>query len=214
MEKLLKSYQRKLTNLTSRNKSLVFLRTSSHQDIDISTFDYLDNKPAFQIIEQLLAKKNKITLCPAADSRSRAINETSNLLKKISNYEKLVFEERGAKDLFVGWPFVEGKFHDDRIIRCPLLFFPASLIEEDNCWKLLIDEYSEVTFNKSFLLAHAYFNKQSLNETLEDFDINHFNTDSQIFRTELYNHLKETNLGINFNQELFVNTIRKCPSVT
>ena len=63
LQKVLKSYQKRLTNLTSRNKSLLLPNLSAEQFLDIHEFDFLQNKPSFNVIEQLIAQKNTISLC-------------------------------------------------------------------------------------------------------------------------------------------------------
>lgn len=121
MQQVLKSYLKKLTNLTGQNKSLLMLRLTA-SDLDLHDLDFVYQKPSFDILSQLIAGKTEINLCEIADSRNVKINEVSSRLKKIQRQDALVFEERGAKDLYIGYPFVKGKLLDGTLIRCPLLF--------------------------------------------------------------------------------------------
>jgi DNA replication protein DnaC len=206
MHTILKSYLKRLTNLSSNNRSLLLLRLSSDQDIDLHNFDYLSKQPSFGIIEKLIARKNKIALCDLLDSRNEKVNELSKRLKKISRREKFIQDERGAKDLYVGWPFVHGKFSDGTSVRCPLLFFPVELQMQDNHWVLVPREDESISFNKSFLLAYSFFNNIPLKDDFLETSLEELDKDSQVFRTSLYQILKDQ-LFVNFNQELFINKL-------
>jgi hypothetical protein len=206
MHTILKSYLKRLTNLSGGNRSLLLLKLSAEQDIDLHDFDFLNDKPSFGIIEKLIAKKGKIILCDLLDSRNEKINEISKRLRKISRKEKFIQEERGAKDLYVGWPFVRGKFADGTMVRCPLLFFPVELKVVEDKWILLQREDESVSFNKNFLLAYAYFNSVPLKEELFETSLEDIDKDSQFFRTALYQMMKDQ-LSVNFNQELFINKL-------
>ena len=92
-----------------------------------------------------------------SDSRLEFNNIMSQKLKKLTRIEKFIFEERGAKDLYVGWPFVRGKFHGGTSVRCPLIFFPIELETINEQWVIKPRENVNITFNKSFLLAYAHF---------------------------------------------------------
>ena len=131
-----------------------------------------------------------------------ANNEVSRKVKKLQRIDHFLFEERGSYDLHVGWPFVRGKFADGTAVRCPLLFFPVSIVQENSSWYLHVRPQAGITFNKSFLLAYAFYNKIKLDEELLDTNFEDFNVDSTVFRTQLYQLLKEK-LEINFNADNF-----------
>ena len=203
MEKILQSYLKRLTNLSSNNRSLLFLRLISDQSIDLHEFDHTLDNPSFNIIEQLIAKKSKIELINEVDTHDAQANKASQKLKKIDRIEKFIFQERGAKDLYIGWPFVRGKFTDDTLVRAPLIFFPVTLELSQNKWHLKQREDVNITFNKSFLLAYYFFNKITPDENLIETTLTDLDSDSTAFRTKLYDILKQSNLEINFNQENF-----------
>ena len=164
MQKILQHYLRRLTNLTGNNRSLLLLRLISDQTIDLHDFDFLQKKPSFHLIEGLIGGKAKQTLCAQLDPRHEPNNKVSRRLKKIQRIEQFIFEERGARDLYVGWPFVRGKFSDGTLVRCPLMFFPVSLEVDKGDWQLVLRKDVNVTLNKTFLLAYAYFNQVKLDD--------------------------------------------------
>ena len=207
MEKILQSYLRRLTNLSGNNRSLLLLRLISDQFLDLHDLDFAYNQPSFQIIQGIIGRKERIKLCDDLDPRDNTTNAISQKLRKIQRIENFIFAERGARDLYVGWPFIRGKFADGTLVRCPLLFFPVSLEKEKNEWYLSQREDVNVTFNKTFLLAYSYYNKVALDEELIESTLNHLDKDSTVYRTQLYEMLKGSQLEINFNQENFIDKL-------
>lgn len=203
---VLKSYQKRLTNLTSRNKSLLLLSLSTEQFLDIHELDFLQNKPSFNIIEQLVAQKNTIPLCEIHDPRYERVNEVSKRLRKISRTEKFIEEERGSEDLYVGYPIVKGKFSDGTVVRCPLMFFPVHLNQKNETWQLQCRDEA-VTLNRTFLLAYSHFNQVSISDEFLEQSFEDFSKDSLEFRTQLYEYLKDSLLKIDFNKDLFINEL-------
>ncbi len=208
MRQILQSYLRKLTNLSTNNRSLFLLRLTNNHFLDLHELDFINDAPSFSIIESLLTLSSKITICRESDSRHEATNVISQQLKKINRTEKFIYEERGAKDLYVAWPFVTGKFKDGTSVRAPLIFFPVNLELKDGKWILSSRKEVNVTFNKSFILAYAYYNQVKLDETLIDYNFEERFEDSREFRVLVYNLLKDSNLEINFNQENFTDQLK------
>ncbi len=207
LQKILKSYQKRLTNLTSRNKSLLLLNLSAEQFLDIHELDFLQNKPSFNLVELLIAQKNTISLCEIHDPRYERVNEVSKRLRKISRTEKFIEEERGSEDLYLGYPIVKGKFSDGTVVRCPLLFFPVTIVQKDaQIWQLQTRDES-ITLNRSFLLAYSHFNQVQISDEFLEQSFEDFSKDSLEFRTQLYEYLKDSPLKIDFNKELFTNEL-------
>ncbi|MDH5597965.1 MAG: DUF4011 domain-containing protein, partial [Cyclobacteriaceae bacterium] len=164
------------------------------------------NKPSFEIIDHLIAGK-KATLCAVLDSRDVDTNVESRRLRKIKRVEKFIFEEQGAKDLYVGWPFVHGKFANGNPVRCALLYFPVDLIEEGGFWHLKPRKSDGITLNKAFFLAYGYHHGIKISDELLDKNLEEFDSDSTVFRSGLYQLLKEYNIEINFNQDTFTDKL-------
>ena len=73
MHSILKSYLKRLTNLSGNNRSLVLLRQSAEQDISLHALDHILPGSAFSIIESLIAGKEKISMCDVHDPRNADI---------------------------------------------------------------------------------------------------------------------------------------------
>lgn len=198
---ILRTYLRRLTNLSGNNRSLFLLKLYADQLMDLHEFNQLNGLKSFEIINSLIAGRD-FRLCQVLDSRMEDNNDASKKLKKLQRTDRFLFEERGSNDLHVGWPFLRGKFSDGTSVRCPLLFFPVTLVQENNSWYLHPRHQAGITLNKSFLLAYSFYNKVKLDEELLETIFDEFNADSTVFRTELYQLLKDK-IEINFNADNF-----------
>jgi hypothetical protein len=202
---ILRTYLRRLTNLSGNNRSLLLLRLHSEQLMDLHQLTFLNNESSFDIIKSIIAGKSK-KVCAVLDSRVEAVNQASAKLKRLQRLDKFIFEERGSNDLHIGWPMIRGKFVDGTPVRCPLLYFPVSIVEENNHWVLQLREDAGVTLNKSFLLAYSFYNKVALNDDLPETTFDDFDKDSTVFRTQLYQLLKDS-IELNFNPDTFTDEL-------
>lgn len=198
---ILSTYLRRLTNLSGNSRSLVLLRLQAEQLIDVHEFSFLNSERSFEIINALIAGRTK-KLCQVLDSRMESNNIASRKLKRLQRIDRFIFEERGTNDLHVGWPFVRGKFSDGSLVRCPLLYFPVTIVQEGQHWVLQPRKDAGITFNKSFLLAYSFYNQVQPDEELLETSFEEFDTDSTVFRTQLYQALRDK-VEINFNPENF-----------
>lgn len=208
MQHLLQAYLRRLTNLSAGNRSLLLTRLGADQHMDLKRLDFALDKPAFHIVSELISGKKSIPLCQVIDSRSASGNELSQQLRKLQRSERQIWEERGSKDLYVGWPIVEGKFMDESVVRAPLVFFPVSLNEEKSQWVLRREEGLFPQLNKSFLLSYYFFNGLPPNENLLEYSLEEMDTDPLVFRTQLYEVFKEEGLELHFNPDNFADQLQ------
>ena len=206
MDKIVKTYRKRLYDLTTGNRSLLFLRLSATQELDVSELNFLDQHPAFHYIEELLTEKKNIRLAPVQEPRVEKVQIVSSTLKKI--YRKLgqIYEERGLYECYVGWMFAEGKWKDGTPFRAPLLFFPVQLAIEGNYW-LLKRETRSIHVNKSLLLAFAHYHDLVIADEVLEEDFEEFSTDPLEFRTQIYEWLKKTKLEFLYSKEYFQNEI-------
>jgi len=207
MQQILKTYLNRLINISANNKSLLLRKLNKEHYIDLHDFDFSHNKSSFTIIKDLIAGKNKNHLCKITDSRDESVNLLSRRLKKLNRYEKMLFEEHGSKDLYVGWPFLRGKFSDGTPVRCPLIYFPVKILQDGPNWVLQQREDVNITLNKAFLIAYGHYNQVKISEDFLEKVFEDFDTDSMVFRTGLYHFFKESAVEINFNQDNFIDKL-------
>ncbi len=207
MRNVLKSYQKRLVNLTSNNKSLLLRKLLKGQYIDIHRFDFLQKETSFSIVKKLIEGKKNINLTPIADSRDEHVNQVSRDLTRLNRLNNFLFDEHGSKDLYVGWPFVRGKFSDGTHVHAPLLFFPVSIEKSGANWMMHPRDDVGATLNKSFLLAYGYYTGVKIDEELTERNLEDFDTDHLVFRTSLYQFFKDSPVEINFNSDNFVDKL-------
>ncbi|WP_080059756.1 AAA domain-containing protein [Spirosoma aerolatum] len=177
------------------------------QFLDLQETDFLLNKSAFSIIADLIGRKPAIALCDVLDPRQERSNEVSRKLRRIARTARFIEEERGTEDLYIGWPFVKGKFLDDTVIHGPLLFFPVQIEQQGKFWKLTRRGDELAFLNPTLALAYGQFNQVKVPDEVVEKTFDEFDRDSLVFRTQLYEWLKTTPLEINFNQELFTDSL-------
>jgi len=208
MNRILKAYLKRLTNLSTRNKSLLLNSLPAEQFLDLNDIDFLLGKSSFEFIQNLIQRKARLPLCDIQDPRYEKVNEVSKRLRKIARTEHFIEEERGSRDLYIGYPFVKGKLSDGTPIHAPLLFFPVTLRIDREQWCLFERDDIGVTLNRSFALAYAHFNEAVVTDDTLEKSFEDFSKDILEFRTQLYEWLKETPFRINFNQQLFEDKIQ------
>lgn len=206
MDKIVKTYRKRLYDLTTGNRSLLFLRLSAAQELDLSELHFLDQHAAFHYIEELLTEKKTIRLAPVQEPRVEKVQLVTSSLKKI--YRKLaqIYEERGLYECYIGWMFAEGKWKDGTPFRAPLLFFPVQLEIEGNYW-ILKRENRSIHVNKSLLLAFAHYHDLIIPDEVLEEDFEEFSSDPLEFRTQIYEWLKKTKLEFLFSKEYFQNEV-------
>lgn len=208
MRQILKTYQTKLTNLSASNKSLLQLRAYKQTDLDLHELNFLNSEASIKIVEKLLLKKT-VSICLVDDPRSEHNNNISKRVQQIGNRAKFIQNERGSEDLYLAYPFVQGKLKNAFPIRCPLFFIPVSLSNVRNHWQLSPKGDIPIKFNRSFLLAHAYYHETKLDRSLDEAELQDLDyEDLKSFLLRLYELLKESQIELNFNTDLFEEQLR------
>lgn len=210
LQDILQIYKNRLVDLSSNNRSIFLPKLIHQQMIDLKDFHFLNNHPSFFYITELLGRKRNIPLIQVNDARDKNVNQLSQRLKRLQQNVKFAEEETGEKNLFVGWPFVEGKLLNDQLIRCPLLFFPISLILEENAWFLRKNPGELPFLNPSFLLAYGQAQGKQLDKGWMEQSLEDFSKDPRGFRTDLYHHLQK-GLVLNFNREIYQDKLEIFP---
>ncbi|MCH7401076.1 AAA domain-containing protein [Belliella kenyensis] len=202
-------YLNRLTDISSRNRSLYLPKLYASQLLDVKSLDFLNHHPAHDYIKFLLNKEEEFTLHSLVDPRDQDVNISAKKIRAILQQVNSNEEETGEKSLYLGYPFVEGKMLNGQLIRCPLVLFPISVIQDQGNWVIRKDKQELPFFNKAFCLAYESIYGSSLikNKELSLLDIPE---DPRDFLTMLYELIK-VNFSINFNSKLYENVLEKFP---
>ncbi len=207
MKDLLKSYRKRLINLTGKNRSLLLLRLASQQLIDVHEANFLNGGTSFSILEKLISGK-KVMICEEHDARDESVNVLSLKLKRLIRADKFIYEEQGSKDLHIGWPFIKGKFSDGTPVRCALAYIPVELTLKEGKFTLSKRPNQNIVFNISLLLAYGHYNQVNIPNELLEYDLDDLDTDITVFRSNLYQILKDSPLDVHFNQDNFMDVLK------
>lgn len=213
MRPVLQAFQKRLTNLSGNNRSLLLHRLNTEQFLDVHAFDYVDKTPSWHIVEELIARRKGIKLVPIMDGRDETSNRLSARLKQLSRREKFLMEETGAGDLYVGWPFVEGKFNEGTPFRAPLCFFAIHLFQEGKYWYIGLKNDVNISFNKSLLLAFSHYNQMELAEEWVEYSFDDYDKDPTAFRNLLYEQVNQTALSIPFSRDFYADRLEGFPNL-
>ncbi|MEL6731193.1 MAG: AAA domain-containing protein [Bacteroidota bacterium] len=204
MRQILHSYKLRLTNLSQGNRSLRLGKLSRHQDIDLRDLHYVEDDGAEEIFQKVLAGRD-IRLLSKLNPRLESSNIADRRLNNIYRRVETLMEETGNYDLFVGYPFVEGKFIDGTVVRCPVLLFPVKLernLKGRPRWKLKVLKDEPIEFNKTFFLAYEQYNQVRLADSFWEEEIPP-SKDWRSWLTALYEKIKAYEIDVNFNSDLF-----------
>lgn len=209
MRNILHAYKLRLTNLSQSNRSLKLGRLSKRRDIDLFQLGFLNEASPEEMLAQVLAGKD-LTLIPRLDPRHEPTNLADRRLTQIYREVRSLFEENGSYDLHLGYPFVEGKFVDGTIARCPVLLFPVELVRSLQSrprWRLRQIKDEPVVFNPTFFLAYEQFQQERLAPGFWEEEIP-FQDDWMEWLKGLYEKVKAYELLVNFNSALFERKLR------
>ncbi|WP_026968469.1 AAA domain-containing protein [Algoriphagus terrigena] len=207
-ESIFQTYLNRLTDLSSKNRSLYLPRLDGAGLIDVREFDFLNGEPAFEILRKLIQGKKQIPLIPEVDPR---IGETNSLSKKLSRMyfrDQLTQEETGDQTLYLAWPFVEGKLINGQIVRAPILLIPIRLVLKKGDWNLVLEDAWE--WNPALLLAYRHAYGKEINRELLDESLQNCSDDPVEFRVQLNKILSE-NFPIQLSSALFEDQITPFP---
>lgn len=208
-ESIFQTYINRLTDLSTKNRSLYLPKLDGSGKIDLREFDFLTNEPAVENLRKIIQGKKRIPLIPEVDPRMGDINLLSKKLARLAFRNQLTEEETGDKSLFLAWPFVEGKLINGQVLRAPILFLPVRLTNEKDFWWLeVVDSWQ---WNPAFFLAyrHAYqkeVDDEKLQEALE-----RLSEDPTEFLTQ-FNRILADNFPIQLSSSLFENQFAPFPS--
>jgi RecA/RadA recombinase len=204
MRQILHQYKLRLTNLSQANRSLKLGRLSRRRDIDWKNLGFLGKESAEELLQKVIADKD-VRLINRLDPRFEPTNLADRRLNQIYREANRIFEETGTYDLFLGYPFVEGRFLDGTGTRCPLLLFPVRLVRNLQSrprWKLEVIKEESVQFNKTFFLAYEQFQQVRLPEEFWEEEMEP-HKDWGEWLQALYEKFKHYELDLNFNARLF-----------
>lgn len=207
-ESVFQHYLNRLTDLSSKNRSLYLPKVENSGFIDIRDFGFLDGSPAFELIRQLIQGRKQVPLLPQVDPRMGETNQLSKALSRMAFRDQLIQEETGDRGLYLAWPFVEGKLINGQVLRAPILMLPVSLAVKNEKWTLLSEGSWE--WNPAFLLAYSHAHGKGIDAAALEEAALDFSDDATEFRTQL-SRLVPEHFSVQMSSALFEDQVAPFP---
>jgi len=157
--KVLEILRDQLTDVSKKNRSLHLSRLNMKLHFDLYELFHENKNEALKLADKISNRKplRLVKVITPKEDEMAASYRLTHLQREADFIEK----ETGNYDVFIGYPFVEGKFGDGTHFKCPLVLFPVS-IEKD--YKKLEftakpDLDREPMLNKTFIIAYQKFNR-------------------------------------------------------
>lgn len=117
-------------------------------------------------------------------------------LKALNKEVNDTYKETGRDELYIGYPFVEGKFKDDIFTRAPLFLFPVRLVKNGDRWHVENVTDKPIILNKVFLLG--YFKHNEIKSSAIQTEFENMEID---FVPKVIKELKDSNIILNYDDE-------------
>ncbi len=183
--KTLRELEKKLINISRSNRLLFQGRISAK-----NTFDLM-SVPNLEVMDLLFGKKKCLKLCDISNGKEdeKRYRHLNQIIREVNRE----LREKGQYDLYIGYPFVQGKMpNDDFDIRAPLALFPVTLEKDARYVTLTFDASRDAMYNNTLILA--YIKATGLNKPLPNNIIEDVN--GETFISELVQFYKENGIDI------------------
>jgi len=171
IRELLAMFRDRLTDLTGRNKSLKLMKLYNKSHFDLWALDSWKEGHGLDVLTRFLAKPNAVVPFLTVGDLSETGGQLNHRLTQLKREIDLIEQETGSNTFYIAFGFLEGYFHEDLFLRCPLLFYPARLkrakVGGMLQWVVEREEENGPFFNRTFLLAAQKFAGLQLAEELE-----------------------------------------------
>ena len=183
----LRELQKKLVNISKANRLLFQPKTSKKY-----SFDPCVTGKGTEALGLIFGSKRVVNLCDSKSKEdAKAFKRVNEIIREVSRDQR----EKGAFDLYLAYPFVEGRLvgDDDFPIRAPLALFPVTLEKEGTAIKLRMDDSRDAVFNNTLLLAAMKIggrNRPLPDNVIETYDEKNFINDLKQFYESEGMHLE------------------------
>jgi very-short-patch-repair endonuclease len=167
----LEVFRDRLLQLDWRNRSILMRRPHKRWSFDLGAMGPLLESIPAEAVEKAIAGEGRVTLVLDSDSSQTAQTLRSSLTQ-VERSLRLLFEESGLDDCFLGFPFIVGHLGPDKYVRAPVVLFPVAIErvrrERGSGWYLTFSPDEPPVLNRALLAAIRKVRGVSALEGLED----------------------------------------------
>ncbi len=122
----LETFRDRLLQVDWRNRSILLRQARRKWSLDLAALGPLFAGVAEEAVEKGLAGSGRVALVLDSDDSDTAKDIRASVTQ-LERSVRLIFEESGLDDCYLGFPFVVGHIAPDKFVRAPIVLFPASL---------------------------------------------------------------------------------------
>ena len=122
----LETFRDRLLQVDWRNRSILLRQARRKWSLDLAALGPLFAGVAEEAVEKALAGSGRVAVVLDSDDSDTAADIRASVTQ-LERSVRLIFEESGLDDCYLGFPFVVGHIAPDKFVRAPVVLFPASI---------------------------------------------------------------------------------------
>ena len=149
--------------------SKVFAMFDSYLNNEISREDILEEYNQFVEADFRMLENEKTNCYYELYNKYEALKKKQKRqIYKIKEENDAIIKQMGKDDLYIGYPYIQGRFNKDKVVRAPLLLHKISVQEKGD--RIIIKNEGTKLLNPVFIMSFLVENDITYNDTL-DFEI-------------------------------------------
>ncbi len=187
----LRELEKKLINISKSNRLLFQPKISRKNTFDLMTL------PEVDVMGLLFGRKRILKLCDSAKSAedAKVYKHLNEIIREVNREQR----EKGQYDLYIGYPFVQGKMPDGDIdVRAPLALFPVILDKDSRTITLTLDNSRDAIYNNTLILG--FIKSSGQNRPLPDNVLEDYS--GETFLTNLVDFYEQNGIKMAVNYSL------------
>ncbi|MFT4312970.1 MAG: AAA domain-containing protein [Candidatus Woesearchaeota archaeon] len=155
---VLESFQQRLQDISKRNRSLFCKKIVQKKVFDLHELTQVSQVKIDHILSSIRKSKEDI---PLISLRSVKKTDTHIQQKLTQLYRDITnsYHEKGYRECYVGYPFVEGHYHDKTEFRAPLILYPVEIILDRKEQVIKLKTTGSPQINETFFRGFTKFSK-------------------------------------------------------
>ncbi len=189
--KTLRELEKKLINISKGNRLIFQPKISRKNAFDLMTL------PDVDVMGLLFGRKRVLKLCDSAKSpeAAKVYKHLNEIIREVSREQR----DKGQYDLYIAYPFVQGKMPDNDIdVRAPLALFPVIMEKDARTVTLSLDNSRDAIYNNTLILG--FIKSSGQNRPLPDNVIDEYTGEN--FLTNLVDFYEQNGIKLITNYSL------------
>ncbi len=164
---VLSTLKDRLTDVSKKNRSVRLLRLNMRLHFDLH--ELLEKPEEASLLLEKIRKRKNIRLAPVISSVQEEF-KAGYKLNYLQREADFLQKETGNYDVYIGYPFAEGRFRDGTYFKCPLVLFPVTLERDYRRLEFTAkpDPDRVPILNRAFLIAYQKFNSVTFDENIDE----------------------------------------------